>query len=232
MASTHHHRSRSSTIVRIPYELLAQIFELCCLSQRVANYSCTIPSKHKAPLLLLGVCRKWRDCALSTGSLWSRLCIGRVSSENSVLHAIEAKTWLDRAGSIPLSIDLCYARYADENIQDAVDHAMKQIFTPARVWKVVFLEICGPIGAGSTHIDAILNTVLCHAPVLERFSFDITGYWRAYEDPPNKTIAIGHAPSLSFLSIAFNSRILKFRFSFFGGLFYNVRDLSLHQFTS
>ncbi|TDL22359.1 hypothetical protein BD410DRAFT_788621 [Rickenella mellea] len=169
MASTNHHRSRRSHIDCIPYELLAQIFEL---NRRAVKYPCAPPSKYQAPLVLLGVCRKWRHCALATRSLWSRLCIGRGPIRKRVGYATAAKAWLDRAGSTPLSIDLYYARHVDENRQDAMDHALQQVFTTARVWKVVYLEICGPPRAGSNCIDAILNTVL-QSPALESFSFEI-----------------------------------------------------------
>ncbi|TDL22358.1 hypothetical protein BD410DRAFT_788620 [Rickenella mellea] len=222
----------ASPVDRLPYELLAEIFEHCCLTQPTVKYPCARPSKDEAPLLLLGVCRKWRECVLATRSLWSRLCIGRISSANRVIYATAAKAWLDRAGSTPLSIDLCYARYADENTQDAVDHALQQVFTPARVWKVVYVEILGPPRADSTCIDGILNTVLGQSPALESFSFEVTGYWQNRDVPPTKTINMGYAPNLSTLSITFNKRIADFGLSFGGGIFDNVRDLKLLWFPS
>ncbi|TDL13883.1 hypothetical protein BD410DRAFT_317414 [Rickenella mellea] len=81
-------------------------------------------------------------------------------------------------------------------------------------------------------MDSILNTVLCQTSVLERFSVVITGRWQPNEYPTNKTVTMGDAPSLTSLSITLNVRIADLRFSFFGGVFHNVRDLKLDWCTT
>ncbi|TDL13878.1 hypothetical protein BD410DRAFT_797448 [Rickenella mellea] len=144
----------------------------------------------------------------------------KVSSENSVIHAIEVKTWLDRAGSSPLSIDLCYTMYVDESTQDAWI-TLCNGFSLLHVYGRCFvLEICGPIRAGSTIIDSSLIQSSAKHPFRK-------GSRLLLQDVGNPMNIQQIKLVLWAMLQALHGRIANFRFSFFGGLFRNVRDLKL-----
>ncbi|KAJ6501995.1 hypothetical protein C8R45DRAFT_790016, partial [Mycena sanguinolenta] len=51
--------------LHVPTEIFAEIFVLCLPTSRFV-----VPSLIAAPLAMCGVCRRWRDVALSTSLLW------------------------------------------------------------------------------------------------------------------------------------------------------------------
>jgi hypothetical protein len=71
-------------------------------------------------LLLLQICSQWRDVALATPRLWSRISLN-VHPKRSQSGLILARNWLDRTGVCPLLFHLGpSARYADHNVIAAV----------------------------------------------------------------------------------------------------------------
>ncbi|KZT18879.1 hypothetical protein NEOLEDRAFT_1079122, partial [Neolentinus lepideus HHB14362 ss-1] len=54
-------------IESIPIELLSKIFIHCL---RVETDRFLRPNPREAPLLLIRVCKTWRDCAVNTPQLW------------------------------------------------------------------------------------------------------------------------------------------------------------------
>lgn len=66
------HRALSSPALRLPPELLSEIF-LECLPEGIPYLKCSgyWRSKHEAPVKLGRICRAWRQTALSTPQLWS-----------------------------------------------------------------------------------------------------------------------------------------------------------------
>ncbi|KAJ7685693.1 hypothetical protein DFH06DRAFT_49024 [Mycena polygramma] len=85
--------------LRIPPEILAEIF-MHCLPPRTSR-----PNVVRAPLLLCGICRRWRDIALFTPALWSSLGIDldALSTEN-VHGMVFYQIYLSRARGAPLSL--------------------------------------------------------------------------------------------------------------------------------
>ncbi|TDL22328.1 hypothetical protein BD410DRAFT_839785 [Rickenella mellea] len=211
----------------IPNDILSKIFQDCFQNQRTEKFGCACPSLNEAPLLLLRVCQRWHVCALSTPSLWSQLSVGR--GKNGLLSVIAAKVWLDRAGLLPLSLDLRYDK-GDPTQERAIDAAMVNIFTPSRIWKAVFLEVYRPVP--DPRVDAILDAVLTHAPVLESFALLVTGYAdRGILSGimPTRTIKFGLNPCLASISVYIKHLEHRFRLSFTNIHTYgNIRDLTLH----
>ncbi|KAJ7108128.1 hypothetical protein C8R44DRAFT_585533, partial [Mycena epipterygia] len=52
-------------VITLPNEMTSRIFLYCIPTQSAEHHSI-----HTAPLLLIQICRHWRDIALSTSELW------------------------------------------------------------------------------------------------------------------------------------------------------------------
>ncbi|KAJ6465006.1 hypothetical protein C8R45DRAFT_1174334, partial [Mycena sanguinolenta] len=92
-------------VLSLPTEILSRIFIECLPSDGEVR-----PSSRRAPLLLMRVCRLWKDIALSTCQLWSSLDIECLN-----LHLITIitpgmhsglQTWFSRAHTLPLSLKI------------------------------------------------------------------------------------------------------------------------------
>ncbi|KAJ6536780.1 hypothetical protein DFH09DRAFT_93389 [Mycena vulgaris] len=109
-------------VLTLPVEITADIFIRCLPDP--PPFPCpfdedSISMGHElrttAPLILLGVCRVWRDIALDTPTLWSTLNIrfdaftNSVASEPGLIESF-IDLWLGRAGNRPLSISLSATR--------------------------------------------------------------------------------------------------------------------------
>ncbi|KAJ7024269.1 hypothetical protein C8F04DRAFT_1270458 [Mycena alexandri] len=92
----------------LPAEILGEIF-IDCLEEEMVS-----PDTQSAPLLLCNVCRRWRDVALSTPSLWSSLAIHFPSHRR---RRNLYRNWLSRAQNTPLSLCL------DDSYIHSPDHS-------------------------------------------------------------------------------------------------------------
>ncbi|EAU91269.1 hypothetical protein CC1G_06904 [Coprinopsis cinerea okayama7 len=86
-----------SAVGRIPPELWSVIFQYAMPEDQVYIR----PSVRNGPLLFCQVCSYWRGIAISTSHLWNSLSITRKEGSASL-----AKLWLQRSGSLPLSIEI------------------------------------------------------------------------------------------------------------------------------
>lgn len=98
-----------SPVDRLPAEVVSKCL-LLTLGDRVPAFDST-----EAPLLFLTVCHRWRDIALSTPRLWSRVLVlaEQIAPDDleAALSAFDA--WLSRSGTLPLS---CYVKdYREKN---------------------------------------------------------------------------------------------------------------------
>ncbi|KAJ7757583.1 hypothetical protein B0H16DRAFT_1885596 [Mycena metata] len=93
-------------VLTLPPEILSDIFIRCLSAPPPAFDDCKTyaPNTKLAPLLLLQVCRTWRDIALSTPFLWSSLHLGPKEVRGAKIDKIVAD-WFDRAGSCPLTFN-------------------------------------------------------------------------------------------------------------------------------
>lgn len=94
-------------IRRIPPEIMAEIFWWSLPD----NPS---PSVSSPPLLLGRICSGWRTITLSTAKLWSSLTM--TPPEIAQSTEIAMKTWLTRAGSCPLTLDIA-GQLADSSVR-------------------------------------------------------------------------------------------------------------------
>ncbi|KAK7000451.1 hypothetical protein R3P38DRAFT_3617408, partial [Favolaschia claudopus] len=107
-------------MARLPLELQSYIFLF------VDSHS--LPQKlnpNAAPILFLRVCRLWRDIALATPMLWTKIQID--TSPCGPNHLGLCKIWLKRARSLPLSVALRGPLRLDQNLQDLLAQYSPQL---------------------------------------------------------------------------------------------------------
>ncbi|KAJ7685650.1 hypothetical protein DFH06DRAFT_1159054 [Mycena polygramma] len=87
----------------VPPEILAEIFIHC-----LPDDDFVTPDLTAAPLILCGICRRWRDVALTTPTLWSSLLVefDGMGETGAPHDAAFCQMWLSRARGSPLSICL------------------------------------------------------------------------------------------------------------------------------
>lgn len=110
------HKALVAPIRGLPSELLADIFEICT-SERVGSLwkNFPDPQEEDSPLILAQVCRRWRSIAITTARLWSVINTTWDRSLNDSSFS-RTKTWLERSGEIPLTIQLRLPRtFAEKN---------------------------------------------------------------------------------------------------------------------
>ncbi|KAF9063820.1 hypothetical protein BDP27DRAFT_1189541, partial [Rhodocollybia butyracea] len=99
------HRTLLSPVRQIPPETLAEIFVQCLPPDPPYG----LRDLTKAPLLLTTICKDWRHIALTTPRLWNSLHIHlpvRLTAEACAKRVQGVIAWLERSGSLPLSISL------------------------------------------------------------------------------------------------------------------------------
>lgn len=96
------HKGLVSPLSRFPNELLAQIFHHC-FPNTSPKTELWCQSKLKAPMRLVGICRRWREVATSTPSLWCRLHV-EVDDEDWQRAAFCYESWLKWSRGLPLSL--------------------------------------------------------------------------------------------------------------------------------
>ncbi|KAJ7820687.1 hypothetical protein B0H13DRAFT_1702757, partial [Mycena leptocephala] len=93
----------SYAVLDLPNEVTSEIF-LHCLPDAPS-----IPSSITAPLLLLKICKRWRDIALKTPALWASFAVhggsGRTFGSMGTDHLPK---WVQRAGAALLNLRLIY----------------------------------------------------------------------------------------------------------------------------
>ncbi|KAF5310682.1 hypothetical protein D9619_007938 [Psilocybe cf. subviscida] len=102
----------ASPIRRVPDDILQEIFMTCL----PFDTNPTLISVKKAPILLTHVCRRWKNLAFSTASLWSHFSIPLYSYKPPYIEVIRAvQEWLARSNKCTLN--LSFARHITPNPQ-------------------------------------------------------------------------------------------------------------------
>ncbi|KAJ7019460.1 hypothetical protein C8F04DRAFT_895091, partial [Mycena alexandri] len=95
-------------VLTLPVEITQEIFIQCLPFDQCRPFVTQVETY--TPLTLLGVCREWRDIALSTPELWAALSLHFDPVPSGVsapkLNQVNAyiEKWLDRATNRPLSL--------------------------------------------------------------------------------------------------------------------------------
>ncbi|KAK7048985.1 F-box domain-containing protein [Favolaschia claudopus] len=110
----------SDPMARLPLEIQSHIL----LSVDSDNCS-PKPFPKSPPMVFLGVCRLWRDIAVSTPKLWAKLRMD--SLPRGPNHSELCGLWLKRARSLPLSVELHGPATLDQSVQDLVARHSHQL---------------------------------------------------------------------------------------------------------
>ncbi|KAJ6539730.1 hypothetical protein B0H19DRAFT_370957 [Mycena capillaripes] len=98
-----------SLFLSLPPEITSEIFIHCLPAERERD----VFNTREAPLLLMRICRVWRDISISTPELWTT---SEVVDPARVSHFSEiADTWLKRVREHPLSISVALDKTHDHN---------------------------------------------------------------------------------------------------------------------
>ncbi|KAK7000391.1 hypothetical protein R3P38DRAFT_2651730 [Favolaschia claudopus] len=107
-------------MARLPFELQSQIF-----AGMISNSYDPIPDPERVPLVLLGVCKLWRAVALSTPKLWAKIQMEDLPRGPD--YSELCRMWLERAGSLPLSLTLHGSLWLEEPVQDLLKQYARQL---------------------------------------------------------------------------------------------------------
>src|SRR5258707_334235 len=90
---------------RLPREILAEIFWECVPEIMETAWM----SRSIAPLFLCSICSSWRALALATPKIWTSVgVLIRNPNMDSLIGAHIINTWLERSGTLPLTLHLKY----------------------------------------------------------------------------------------------------------------------------
>ncbi|KAJ7161461.1 hypothetical protein C8R43DRAFT_1105101 [Mycena crocata] len=128
----------SRRILTLPPELLSEIFLHCLPDDEFIS-----PDITTAPLLLCGVCRRFRNVALGTPELWSSLNMNFSEPEKDV-HAEFSqlcKVWICRAQSTPLSLSLSYTDEVHDDDMHLIISMAEIIAHLSKQWQNLNIEL-------------------------------------------------------------------------------------------
>ncbi|KAG2159828.1 uncharacterized protein EDB93DRAFT_19331 [Suillus bovinus] len=119
------HKGLVSSLWRLPTEILSQIFNYCLPEIELWSLSAQDPTEMytdhlpeterlrpsvlKAPILLTGICRRWREVAVGAPDLWCRLYVER-DDRDWEQAALGYDLWLKRSRGRPLTVTLGHHR--------------------------------------------------------------------------------------------------------------------------
>ncbi|KAJ2922821.1 hypothetical protein H1R20_g14269, partial [Candolleomyces eurysporus] len=137
-----------------------------------------------APLLLLRVCRSWRDLALSTPQLWAsvevaapkHLSMSNAFAEDSMkTYTIEIHRWIARSGDAPLSLRIRQDHHSGNHdnffisiFQAYLEHSARLVSIDLRVKREV--------------LEAVTPTIDAHSLT----GLHTVRIWDSSYDPPSK----------------------------------------------
>ncbi|KAJ7321097.1 hypothetical protein DFH08DRAFT_1086017 [Mycena albidolilacea] len=162
-----------STSARLPRETASEIF-IHCLPPSENTYKYL-----RDPLLLLGICTRWSEIALSTPQLWANLCV-EIPAEVTSEFVNYLNGWLSRAKESPLSLSFTGCHTARAEIIGIVAGRAHHIFPCLKSLRVtrVLDDKASPPAANAT------LQVLRSAPGLVASLFNL-------EDRPRRSMEPG-----------------------------------------
>lgn len=203
------HKRLLSPVLRCPHELMAEIFLLSLPEEWQYDY---IPIKrlgpgasYRAAVLTGMVCKFWRDVALATPKLWSKISLRLWRPEQASREAIDRKeemwigileAWLKRSAQTGVAIHLRCPQpgHVKETTKDII---ITQLSAHAHRWQEIYTDIMD---------DWVLKPIYDNwdcVPSLRSVKISLTGEWSAH--PPGTHIYPMFAPNLQALDLRFNA---------------------------
>ncbi|KAE9397881.1 hypothetical protein BT96DRAFT_921201 [Gymnopus androsaceus JB14] len=185
------HRALASPVRQIPPETLAEIFIQCLPTEP----SYPLRDLNEAPLLFTTICRHWRSVALITPRLWNSLHLFFPSqwSRDACSRRIAGATlWLQRSGSLPLSISLHGSTIpvvnywpAPERDSPILQRRIESMFRSLMSFSDRFRDIFLSLSSSSFSIfDKLSPAVFPALATLRVRDIDVSGrYDKAYNQP-------------------------------------------------
>lgn len=128
---------------QLPIEVVSHIFTFCTPTMADACHAESYRIMSPAPLNLGAVCYAWRSIAWATPKLWSSIAVN-ICREDLLRLVSLAEEWLDRSGTLPLTISLYSRFYKDDYLKRASSHTMyflNGIKRRSRRWQHLSLEM-------------------------------------------------------------------------------------------
>jgi hypothetical protein len=123
-----------SLLRNIPNEVFSRIFVLTCdrpVQVKLLAANKTNISSPCQAVVLLQVCSKWHQVALSIGTLWSRVEISfQDIHQNFTQCLFHYQTWIERAGTYSLTVTI---RQVDKVSVDTVRNVFHNFVVPYRI---------------------------------------------------------------------------------------------------
>lgn len=193
-------RRSVSLAQRVPPEIWGEIFIRCIPpftepDAPTHEFGLPKPSNQDVPLVLLLVCRAWRNVALSTHGLWASLSVV-VSLGKACPPLQEATAWINRSGILPLSLSL-YQENGGEGNKKATNKILGLFSAYLSRWRQVHLDIADP-----THGSLLAPRDQQNPVLLESF------HLATYKSPRNEEVRkdlltlLEWAPKLSSVSVS------------------------------
>ncbi|KAJ7123106.1 hypothetical protein C8R44DRAFT_785303 [Mycena epipterygia] len=193
-------------VLTLPPEITAEIFVHCLpVFPKLANVMRTPdpqkPHPHDSPLLLLTICRAWREIALKTPRLWASLSCHIGGAYPSLLFEGELgrrrfSDWIQRAGSTPLHLHLQYSSSDPSTPSTSTEPGLDiffQVLERAPQWCDVDLEIL----AQDLLQERVETALHRNLPALETLALDVRNAWGPPRAGPVVPItAFARAPKL------------------------------------
>ncbi|KAJ7684631.1 hypothetical protein DFH06DRAFT_13455 [Mycena polygramma] len=173
------HKPIVAPIRRVPPEVMGEIFvQLAAIdkpwylpdTERLLELQHTVqPFSRRAPLIFGQISREWRAIALSIPSLWNSVAL-HCRSAKDLTNIFLCSTWLQRSGSLPLSIRL-YRSYGQEaptsqNIRACQD-LIRTILPFAQRWRSLELQ-----NLPASSYDVLHELLPDSVPMLESLSIE------------------------------------------------------------
>ncbi|KAJ8075570.1 hypothetical protein PM082_021200 [Marasmius tenuissimus] len=165
VSALHSLENLSSAIFALPDELLALIFELLVEGDTMGHTM----SKSAGPWIIAQTCRRWRQLALSTPSLWTLIRVHSLFLSRQPIKVL--KTWLERSQGHPLSC-LLYMNNSP-SVAEIEDDIFQLVLENSYRWRHLEMDLDSRYNLYSR----IASSKALHFPLLQslRIFVDIPG---------------------------------------------------------
>lgn len=177
----------------LPIDIWEEIFVRCLPQSDDPNYTV-----HTAPLLLCRICGDWRKVAISSPNLWTSM--GVVVSLGKSRPPVEmVAQWLERSGTLPLTLSLLQINEAEDN-RLAAGEVLEIFKKYIHRWQDIRLNVarpeCREIGPHQRKAP-LLEQLHIRSHRLEEISKQ--GFFGIFEEVPRlSTLSVSSITSLDY----------------------------------